>query len=145
MAPATQAVGAIYSGDALCDNASPSLCVNLRFGGCGPGTVVQGYRLESTDDNEGITRIVLSTGRIEFAFDACGDLYCIAHASNHALYLSLCSSSGPDTWVLESGPHNSALYSPGGGAYMWASSTQGAQMALSVTIYSQTEWFDKLF
>jgi hypothetical protein len=132
---------ASYTGTDACDTAATTYCINLRNGSCAAGTVVQGWRFENTDDNEALQIYELSSGRLEFTFNKCGSGMCIAHASDHDLYLSACSSSGPDTWVEETGPDNAALFTPGGGAYMWANSSAGAQMALSGTVYGETEWF----
>ena len=142
--PSTQTVKATFTGSAWCDlNASPSLCVNLRNGSCSAGTVVQGYHFETTDDNEAIEMVLLNGGRFEFTFNKCGTGYCIAHARNHNLYLSACSSAGPDTWVTISGPGYSNMFTPGGGAHMWASSVEGAQMGLSGATNAQTEWYQQ--
>lgn len=125
MPPAMQTVKAAFTGTALCDlSGLTSMCVNLRYGSCATGTVVQGYQFENTDDYEVTTTVTVNGGRVELTFAHCAGR-CIAHASNHNLYLSACSSSGPDTWVIIRGPGGSNMFTPGGGTYMWAS-TVGA-------------------
>lgn len=139
--PTAQTAKATLTGSGWCDSAFPFMCINLRNGNCSVGTVVQGYHLESTDNNESIAIVLINSSRFEFTFTECGTGRCIAHASNHNLYLSACSSSGPDTWVAISGPGGSNMFTPGGGAHMWASSVEGAQMGLSGATNAQTEWY----
>jgi hypothetical protein len=136
-----QTAKAAASGLAWCDAASPSYCINLRFGRCSAGTVVQGWRPESLDDYEAIevSGVAGYPGRLELSFDTCHNDMCIAHASDHDLYLSACSSTEPDTWV-EFEEDGYLEFSPGGGAYMWANSVEGTQMGLSGTLYGETEW-----
>lgn len=136
-----QTVKAAFTGTALCDlSGLTSMCVNLRYGSCATGTVVQGYQFENTDDYEVTTTVTVNGGRVELTFAHCAGR-CIAHASNHNLYLSACSSSGPDTWVIIRGPGGSNMFTPGGGTYMWASTVGGAQMGLSGATNPQTEWY----